>query len=208
MRSLFTKEKSRENSGTESTAVVAMRIKLALLAPVLVVSSCGQSGSPDIDMCHKIIEKAFGQVEWGESSVKESNIEKVVTSAYTIDGQSGEVGCVYGWQRIDSDNGQWATAPTTVSIDGQRMSMAELTKASLGASKDSLETVARETTKETKRVAAEASERAGEIAEQATDKGREIAAEASERIAPAVEQAKDVAGEAAQKLQEALKNSQ
>jgi len=191
--------------------------RLVPLVSLLVLAGCGQAESPHIAMCHKIIEKAVGKVEWGESSVRESNIEKVVSSTFNIDGQSGNVGCTYDWERVDSDNGQWATAPTTVSINGQRMSFRELTRASFGASKDSLEEVAKETSKETQRVARETSERAGELAEQAGDKGRELAAEASERLAPAAEragevatqlgdQAKDVADEAARKLREALQN--
>ena len=193
---------------------------------VLGATACGQPDNPQIAMCHSTVEKAVGKVEWLETNVRETNIEQVVTANYKIDGETGTIDCVYGWQRINSDEGKWATAPTSVAVNGQKMSFRDLTAASFGASREALQNVASETAKETKRVAGEVNEQATELANQAGDKGRELAnqaeqkgrelagqagelaAEAGEKLAPAAQRAgevaTDVANEAAKKLQEVL----
>lgn len=209
---------------------------LVLTGILLSVAACGQPDNPQIAMCHSTVEKAVGKVEWVETKVRESNIEQVVTADYKIDGETGTIDCVYGWQRINSDEGKWATAPTSVAVNGQKMSFRDLTAASFGASRDALQNVASETARETRRVAGEASEQATELANQAGDKGRELAnqagdkgrelatqaeqkgrelagqagdlaAEAGEKLAPAAQRAGEVAAEAAKKLQEALNNN-
>lgn len=178
--------------------------KLAALLSVLVLASCGQGGNPQISMCHRVVEKAVGSVEWGETSVSETNIAKVVSADYKIDGESGTIDCTYGWQRLNSDSGQWATAPTSVSINGEKMSLRDLASASFSATGDALKDVASETAKETRRIAGEATESASELAGQAG----ELASEASERLGPAAERAGEIASEAAKeatrKLQDVL----
>lgn len=192
-------------------------LKILALTTMLGLAACGQDANPQIAMCHSVVEKAIGKVEWGDTSVKESNIAKIVTADYTIDGDSGTIDCTYGWQRIDSDNGQWATAPTTISVNGEKMSIRDLASASFSASGDALKTVADETAKETRRLAGETAERATELAEQAGERATELAgqagelaSEAGEKIGPAAERANEIATEAAKeaarKLQEVLQN--
>ena len=202
---------------------------LSVSGLLLGTTACGQPANPQIAMCKGTVEKAIGTVEWGETSVRETNIEQVVSAEYKIDGESGSIDCVYGWQRINSDEGKWAASPTTVAINGQKMSFRDLTSASFGASREALQNVASETASETKRVAGEIGEQAAELANQASDKGRdlaiqaeqkgrelagqagELAAEANDRLAPAAQRAgevaTDVANEAAKKLQEVLNNN-
>ncbi len=165
------------------------------LLPLALLAACGQGGNPQITMCHSVVEKALGKVEWGETSVSETNIAKVVSADYKIDDESGTIDCTYGWQRLNSDSGKWATAPTSVSINGEKMSLKELASASLSATGDAVKDAAKETAKETRRVAEDAAERATELAEQAGDK-----------LAPAAERASEVAGEAAKEAVKKLQN--
>jgi len=166
----------------------AVRLSVAL-ASLLLLAACGQPANPHIAMCQGVAGKALGNVEWGEVSSRESNIEKVIKMGYTLDGESGTISCFYQWNRIDGDSGKFATSPRVVELNGVKMSMRDLTKATLSTTKETVSKVAKETAKQSRQMAETATEKAGELARQAEQSGRVIASEAGEKIGDAASRA-------------------
>jgi len=146
-------------------------------------------------MCQGVASKALGNVEWGETSSRESNIEKVITANYTIDGESGTISCSYPWNRINGDSGKFATAPSVVELNGEKMGIRDLAKATLSTTKETVSNVAKETAKQTRQVAETATDKAGDLARQAGESGKVIASQAGEKIGDAANRAGEVAGD-------------
>ena len=165
------------------------------IAAVLLLAACGQPANPHIAMCQGVAGKALGNVEWGEASSRESNIEKVIKVSYTVDGESGTISCSYPWNRINGDSGKFATSPSVVKLNGEKMSIRDMAKATLSTTKETVSNVAKETAKQTRQAAETASEKATDLARQAGESGKVIASEAGEKIGDAASRAGEVAGE-------------
>ena len=165
------------------------------LASLLLLVACGQPANPHIAMCQGVAAKALGDVEWGESNSRESNIEKVIEVSYTADGESGTISCSYPWNRINGDSGKFATAPSVVKLNGEKMSIRDLAKATFKTQKETVTDVAKETVKQTRQAAETAADKAGDLARQAGESGRVIASEAGEKIGDAASRAGEVAGD-------------
>lgn len=188
----------------------------AVLGPavaLLLLSACGQSETPHLSMCQSVTKNLVGAVEWGDSSVNESTNLLTVKANYQSGGQSGSVTCDYRRERTDDGNGQFATAPESVKLNGQRVATRDLLKAGTQASKEQLGAVAKETAKQTEIVAKDTAQKAGQLAEQAGEQAGVLAEQASEKAGELAgqagelgEQARDLAVEATKKVQQALEN--
>ena len=169
-------------------------------------------------MCQDVTKNLVGQVEWSDSTVAESGDLLTVNANYTSNsGETGKVSCGYRRERTEDGNGNFATGPESVRINGERVSTSDLIAAGTKASKEQLTKIAKETSKQTQKVAKEASEKAAEIAEQAGEKATELAEQAGDKAAELAtqaenaatdlqKQAKDLAEQAKEKLQQSLEN--
>ncbi len=174
---------------------------------VALVSACGQPESPQLSMCQSVTKNLVGSVEWGDSEIKESTNRMTVNASYVSDGTSGKVSCVYPRERTDDGNGKFATAPESVSVNGERVSTGDLLRAGTKASKAELEVVAKETARQTEIVAREAGEKAGELAGQAQVIATEAGAKVGEAASQAATQAGEVAGQLGQQAEQVAREA-
>jgi hypothetical protein len=135
--------------------------------------ACTGTNNPQQTMCQAVVKQltSNGVAEWGKMSQKDNDRTRTVTVAYTsVTDKPGSIDCVY-----DKDgSGTVQTAPTRVSLNGQKVDQKVLLSAGVAASKELLAGTYKNTAAKTKELAKEAGEKAGELAKQAGETAQEV----------------------------------